>query len=87
MLRREQYRRADRPDRAAAVARAVTLGKVANCRTVLLRARLISEISEARDNLRFYFLGDKRMREREATTSFRGGSRDLKVGPQALNMR
>jgi CRISPR-associated protein Cas1 len=38
LLRREQYRWADRPDRAAAVARAVTLGKVANCRTVLLRA-------------------------------------------------
>jgi CRISPR-associated protein Cas1 len=38
LLRREQYRWADQPDRAAAVARAVTLGKVANCRTVLLRS-------------------------------------------------
>ncbi len=38
LLRREQYRWADQPDRAAAVARALTLGKVANCRTVLLRA-------------------------------------------------
>ena len=38
LLRREQYRWADQPERAAAVARAVTLGKVANCRTVVQRA-------------------------------------------------
>ncbi|MDO9542515.1 MAG: type I-C CRISPR-associated endonuclease Cas1c, partial [Kiritimatiellia bacterium] len=38
LLRREQYRRAERPDAAAAIARAVVLGKVANCRTVLQRA-------------------------------------------------
>lgn len=37
LLRREQYRRAERPD-AAAIARAVVMGKVANCRTVLQRA-------------------------------------------------
>jgi CRISPR-associated protein Cas1 len=38
LLRREQYRWADRPERAAAVARSVVLAKIANCRTVLLRA-------------------------------------------------
>jgi CRISPR-associated protein Cas1 len=38
LLRRAQYRWADLPDQSAAVARAVTLGKVANCRTVLQRA-------------------------------------------------
>lgn len=38
LLRREQYRWADTEERAAAVARAVVLGKIANCRTVLLRA-------------------------------------------------
>lgn len=38
LLRREQYRRADDPDFSAAVASACVLGKVANCRTVLLRA-------------------------------------------------
>lgn len=38
LLRREQYRWADQPERSAAVARAVTLGKIANCRTVVLRA-------------------------------------------------
>lgn len=38
LLRREQYRWADRPERAAAVARSVTLAKIANCRTVVLRA-------------------------------------------------
>ena len=38
LLRREQYRRAERPDASAAIARAVVMGKVANCRTVLQRA-------------------------------------------------
>jgi len=38
LLRREQYRWADKEDRASAVARSVVLGKVANSRTVLLRA-------------------------------------------------
>lgn len=38
LLRREQYRRADDPDCSAQVATSCVLGKVANCRTVLLRA-------------------------------------------------
>ena len=38
LLRREQYRRADDPDFSAQVASSCVLGKVANCRTVLLRA-------------------------------------------------
>jgi CRISP-associated protein Cas1 len=38
LLRREQYRWADREERAAGVARAVVTGKIANCRTVLQRA-------------------------------------------------
>lgn len=37
LLRREQYRKADSPDASASLARAFTIGKVANCRTVLLR--------------------------------------------------
>lgn len=37
LLRREQYRRADDPDASAAVARAVTIGKLANSRAVLQR--------------------------------------------------
>jgi CRISPR-associated protein Cas1 len=37
LLRREQYRWADWPDKSAAVARAVVLAKVANCRTVVQR--------------------------------------------------
>ena len=37
LLRREQYRRADDPTFSARVAAACVLGKVANCRTVLLR--------------------------------------------------
>lgn len=38
LLRREQYRWADREERSVSVARSVVLGKIANCRTVLLRA-------------------------------------------------
>lgn len=37
LLRREQYRRADHPEGAAAVARSVVIGKIANSRSVLLR--------------------------------------------------
>jgi CRISP-associated protein Cas1 len=38
LLRREQYRRADDEPRAAAIARGVVIGKLANARTVLQRA-------------------------------------------------
>lgn len=38
LLRREQYRRADRMDASSKIARALIVGKVANCRTVLMRA-------------------------------------------------
>jgi CRISP-associated protein Cas1 len=38
LLRREQYRRADSEEHSAAIARSVVIAKIANCRTVLLRA-------------------------------------------------
>jgi CRISP-associated protein Cas1 len=38
LLRREQYRWADREDRTAEIARSVVIAKVANCRTVAMRA-------------------------------------------------
>lgn len=38
LLRREQYRQADDLTRSAAIARAVTIGKISNCRTILRRA-------------------------------------------------
>jgi CRISPR-associated protein Cas1 len=38
LVRREQYRRADDEVRSARIAAAIVAGKVANCRTVLLRA-------------------------------------------------
>lgn len=38
LLRREQYRRADDPTACAAIIRGILLGKIANARTVLLRA-------------------------------------------------
>ncbi|MDX9896860.1 MAG: type I-C CRISPR-associated endonuclease Cas1c [Desulfofustis sp.] len=38
LLRREQYRRADDPRFSATMAASCVLGKIANCRTVLLRA-------------------------------------------------
>lgn len=37
LLRREQYRRADDPASSADIAAAMVIGKIANCRTVLLR--------------------------------------------------
>lgn len=37
LLRREQYRKADNLDASATIARAVTIGKIVNCRTVLRR--------------------------------------------------
>ncbi len=38
LLRREQYRRADNEAESAGLARAMVIAKIANCRTVLLRA-------------------------------------------------
>ncbi|MBN1127940.1 MAG: type I-C CRISPR-associated endonuclease Cas1 [Chitinispirillaceae bacterium] len=38
LLRKEQYRRADDPEKTAALAAGFVIGKIANCRTVLLRA-------------------------------------------------
>jgi CRISPR-associated protein Cas1 len=38
LLRKEQYRQADDPVKAANLARSFVIGKIANCRTVLLRA-------------------------------------------------
>jgi len=38
LLRRQQYRMADRPDLSARIARSVITAKVANCRNVLMRA-------------------------------------------------
>ncbi len=38
LLRREQYRRSDSPECSAAIACSLIVGKIANCRTVLLRS-------------------------------------------------
>jgi CRISPR-associated protein Cas1 len=38
LLRKEQYRRSDDPAKAAVIARSFVIGKVANCRTALMRA-------------------------------------------------
>lgn len=43
LLRKEQFRRAEDPVKTAALAKAFVLGKVANCRSVLLRASRDSE--------------------------------------------
>jgi CRISPR-associated protein Cas1 len=37
LLRREQYRRADSEEASAMLARSIVIGKIANCRTVLMR--------------------------------------------------
>ena len=51
LIRREQYRWADDPDRTAAVVRSVVLGKLANSRTVLKRAARESAVPEAATRL------------------------------------
>jgi CRISPR-associated protein Cas1 len=51
LLRREQFRWADREDRAAEVARSVVMAKVANCRTVILRALREKPDSNGAENL------------------------------------
>lgn len=58
LLRREQYRRADDPEVSAEFARAMVIAKIANCRTVLLRAARdrpedegAEKLSEAADRL------------------------------------
>lgn len=52
LLRREQYRRADSPEASAVIARSVVIAKVANCRTVLLRAAREHASPEAATTLR-----------------------------------
>lgn len=47
LLRREQFRRADRPDACAAIARAVVAGKLQNARHTLLRAARDTDDADA----------------------------------------
>lgn len=51
LLRREQYRRADDPVRSGEIARSVVAGKIANSRTVLLRAAREREKAEGVESL------------------------------------
>ena len=60
LVRREQFRRADDERASARIAAAVVAGKVANCRTVLLRA------------LRDYADGDGRQRLASAAERLKG---------------
>src|SRR6516225_9364875 len=70
LVRRQQYRWADNGDRRAAVARAVVLGKIANCRTVLLRAAREKAEAEDTKELEFAALRLSRLAETvEGTTS------------------
>lgn len=49
LLRRQQYRAADDPQASLDIARSIVLGKLANCRTVLLRAARDAESERAGD--------------------------------------
>ncbi len=51
LVRREQYRRADDDECAARIAAAIVVGKVANCRTVLLRALRDNPDGSGRDHI------------------------------------
>lgn len=52
LLRRQQYRLADHPEQCVEIARAVVVGKVANCRTVLMRGAREADHADAADALR-----------------------------------
>ena len=52
LLRRQQYRAADDPTATASIARNVVAGKIANCRSVLLRAARDCRSAEIGDKLR-----------------------------------
>lgn len=52
LLRRAQYRASDDPQRSAAIARAVVIGKVSNCRNVLMRGSRERTGDEPSDALR-----------------------------------
>lgn len=51
LLRREQYRRADDAQASAGIARTMVIAKIANCRTVLLRAARDHQEEKARQEL------------------------------------
>lgn len=67
LLRRQQYRLTDDDSRTAEIAKAVVLGKVANCRTVLLRAAREREESKDRSELDAAALRLRRILEEIAT--------------------
>lgn len=76
LLRREQYRRADDRSKSAEIARQVVLAKIANCRTVLLRAirdhqdRINTpDIQKAADHLSGLLIA---LREQESSEAIRG---------------
>jgi CRISPR-associated protein Cas1 len=52
LLRRAQYRTADDPEKSAAIARAIVIGKVSNCRNVLMRAARERSDEESAETLR-----------------------------------
>jgi len=51
LLRRQQYRMADRPDACARIARAIITAKIANCRIILMRALRDDSVSGKRDQI------------------------------------
>ena len=53
LLRREQYRRSENEEKAAEIARSVVIAKIANCRTVLLRAAREKSAGEPATQLDF----------------------------------
>src|ERR1035441_9955365 len=73
LLRREQYRRSDDAEGSAAIARSVVIGKIANCRTVLLRSLRAKPEGDA---ARVYFdVFDHLITESKDVFFFRGRSR------------
>jgi CRISP-associated protein Cas1 len=75
LLRRRQYRLADDPERAAAIAQSMVMAKIANCRTTLLRAGREREDAPACIEQAAYGLGrtlDTLLRRQPAVEEVRG---------------
>ncbi|MFO7898876.1 MAG: type I-C CRISPR-associated endonuclease Cas1c [Planctomycetota bacterium] len=68
LLRREQYRRADDLEKSADIARDMVVAKIANQRTVLLRAAREHESNQSREELRTAARRMKRVLDRAAHT-------------------
>ena len=101
LLRRQQYRMSDSPDDSLRIAKSIVLGKIANCRTVLMRSARDTNEDSRRENLRIASdllkrslrraeitdsLDSLRGVEGEAATTYFGAFNEMLIGDPALKI-